>query len=96
MTTLARVIEQMDCLVLEDVDPKAAVAIRAGVNQRADFWDDFIKICNQSQALSELLGVRKEVIARWPTAVREVLAQVEKQDSLEASTKKASLITTGY
>jgi hypothetical protein len=100
MTSLCRVIEQMNCeeaTVLENYDnSKALVAVRAGSNLRADFWDDFIKVCNQSQSLSELLGVRREVIARWPAAIREALAKIDKQDSAEALTKKASLITTGY
>lgn len=98
MTSLCRVIEVMneDELVLEEVSPKATAAVRAGLNLRPDFWDDFLKVCNQSQALSELLGVRREVIARWPSAVRAALAAVERQDSADAATKKASLITTGY
>lgn len=100
MTSLCRVIEQMNCedaTVLENYEnSKALAAIRAGSNLRSDFWDDFIKVCNQSQSLSELLGVRREVIARWPAAVREALAKVEKQDSVQALDKKASLITTGY
>ena len=98
MTSFCRLIEKMDeSMVLENIDnSKAIAAVRAGINLRADFWDDFIKICNQSNALSELLGVRKEIIARWPNAVREALSQVEKQDSMASVSKKASLITTGY
>ena len=102
MTSLCRIIEQIeqekeDQLALESYENfKAGVVIRTGMHLRDDFWDDFIKICNQSQALSELLGVRKEVIARWPSAIREALAKVQQQDSAEQSRKKATLITTGY
>jgi len=97
MTSFARLMEHMgENVLLEDIDPKAIVALRAGQNIRPEFWDDFLKICNQSQALSELLGVRKEVIARWPNQIREGLAQIDKLDGAEALTKKATLITTGY
>ncbi len=100
MTSFGRLIEQMDSdeTVLEstELDSKAVVAIRAGLNFDADFWDTFLKMCNQSQAMSELLGVRREIIARWPNQIRQGLAQVQRQDSAEASTKKAVLITTGY
>ena len=97
MTSFCKVIEKMneEATVLENTDnSKAVAAVRAGLNLNADFWDDFLKICNQSAALAELLSVRKEVIARWPSAVREALAKVERQDSADAATKKASLITT--
>jgi hypothetical protein len=99
MTSFARVLEQMNgdtVLEFADANPKAVIAIRAGLNIRPEFWDDFLKMCNQSQALSELLGVRREIIARWPNQVREGLAHVERQDSTEAASKKANLITTGY
>jgi len=98
MTSFGRLIEQMngDDTLLENIDLKAIVAIRAGLNISPEFWDNFIKICNQSQSLSELLGVRREVIARWPNQIRDNLANVEKLDSADAVTKKATLITTGY
>lgn len=79
----------------EQVETKI-IAIRAGNNLSNDFWDDFLKLCNQSHALSDLLGVRREVIASWPQRIREGIAQVEKLDGSEASLKKATLITTGF
>ena len=97
MTSFGRLIEQMDGdTLLEEVNLKAVVAIRAGLNIDPNFWDNFLKICNQSQSLSELLGIRRETIARWPGQIRENLANVEKLDSADAVTKKATLITTGY
>ncbi|RDJ35492.1 MAG: hypothetical protein DWQ19_11795 [Crenarchaeota archaeon] len=97
MASFGQVLERMQNeSVKTSENPEAAAAVRAGLNLNADFWDDFIKICNQSKALSELLGVRRDVIARWPNEVRKALAQIERQDSAEAMNKKASLITTGY
>jgi len=96
MTSFSRLIEHMnDDVLFEETDPRAIAVVRAGINLRADFWDDFLKICNQP-SLSELLGIRKEAIARWPTIIRTALADIERMDSMEASKKKANLITTGY
>jgi len=100
MTSFCRVLEQMEeALALESVaepDSKAIGAIRTGLLQNPEFWTDFLKICNQSANLSVLLGVRKEVIARWPAVIREYLDHVRRLDSEDALTKKANLITTGY
>ena len=99
MVSLGRVIERMDEkeeVVLESLlDSKAITAIRAGLHLRPDFWDDFLRLCNQP-AIAELFGIRKEVIARWPARVREGLATVQHMDGEEAATKKAGLIKTGY
>lgn len=95
MVSFAQLMEQMNEPIVEHHDAKT-IAIRAGLNLSPEFWDDFLKLCNQSQALSELLGVRREVIASWPNNIREGLAQVQKLDGSEAAMKKATLITTGY
>jgi hypothetical protein len=87
-----------NALALESVQPdsKAIGAIRAGLNQDPEFWTNFLKICNQSANLSVLLGVRREVIARWPSVIREHLEHVRRLDSEDAVNKRANLITTGY
>lgn len=100
MVSFCRILEHMnnENLVLEELNANSKVigVIRSGLNIRADFWDDFLKICNQSGPLSELLGVRKEVIANWPTIIRTNLDQVKQLDGQDALQKKANLISTGY
>jgi hypothetical protein len=101
MTSLCRVLEQMDNedTLLEyatsESNSKAIGVIRSGMNLSPNFWADFLRLCNQPH-LSELLGVRKEIVARWPSIIRECLDTVRRLDSEEATGKKANLITTGY
>lgn len=102
MTSFCRVLELMEeeNITLEHSNEmsnsRVIGAIRAGLNIDPQFWDNFLKVCNQSAALSELLGVRKEVIANWPNLIRNNLEQVRVLDGQDAQHKRANLIQTGY
>ena len=97
MSSFYRVLEQLDehMALRSEPDPKAIAAVRAGVNLDPEFWDQFLKLCN-NPALPALLGVRRDVISLWPSKIRENLSHIEAMDSQEAAYKKANLITTGY
>lgn len=99
MISLGRVLEQLEesMLAEENNMPSSGLtaAVRAGLNLRPDFWDDFMKVCNQSTALAELLGVRKEIISRWPMVIRSTVEKVRQMDNHESSQGTARLIRTG-
>lgn len=64
---------------------QSLIAIRNGLGLRrkeecGNFWDDFIKVCNNSQALSELLGVRPEQVSQWSSKIKEALDKVKDED----------------
>lgn len=95
MLSFAKLLENISLNEAIMPDSRALAVVKAGLNIRPDFWDDFLKICNQP-ALNELLGVRKEVIAKWPSLIRDSIQEIERQNSQEAATKKAEVIRTGY
>lgn len=63
--------------LVENDDSKAVLAIKHGQNIRDDFWDDFIRLTNNPEALSELLGVSSQDIALWPIKIKEQLDKLE-------------------
>lgn len=65
----------------EHIDTGSMKAIRTGLNVREDFWDDFLMVLNNAEALSELLGVSPEQIARWASSIKHNLEKVKKADT---------------
>jgi hypothetical protein len=80
---------------------QAMEAIRSGLHLRkkdcGDFWEDFITICGNADAMSALLEVPKEKVTGWNNKVREMLNKVdEADDDAEDSDKgKREQIPTG-
>lgn len=81
----------------EDIDTQAMKAIRTGLNVREDFWDDFIRVCNNSDDLAELLEVRPDQVSGWGENVRSNLDKVNKADSAGKGPEepKTKIIDTG-
>ena len=97
MSLFGKLIDQLDEYVVNQPENVAAIAaIRAGNNIDPKFWDEFLILCNQANVLSELLGVRKDIIAKWPAAIRQGVATVKQMDSHEAATRKSTMLTTGF
>jgi hypothetical protein len=68
-------------------------AIRAGMNLQGEnsnrsFWDDFLKLCNNTEGMSELLDVRPDQIAKWTTKIRNMVQQVENDDRNDIDKKQ--------
>jgi hypothetical protein len=59
-----------------------------------NFWDDFSKICNNADALSELLDVSKEKVTSWSGYINKIRNQVEAEDSNKID-KKHKIIKSG-
>ncbi len=77
-------------------DPaKAPEAIRNGINLRPDFWDDFIKIVNDSVGLSALLGVEPDQVTQWGQKVDDALKKVKNQDTNQPDGERKNVIPTG-
>jgi len=80
----------------EHIDTGSMRAIRTGLNIRDDFWDDFLMVCNNAEALSELLGVSPDQVARWASSIKHNLERVEKADTLGKGDKpKTKVLDTG-
>lgn len=56
---------------------KAEEAIRAGLDISDDFWDNFITVCNNSDALAELLGVDTQKISTWADSIKQAVDKVK-------------------
>lgn len=81
----------------EHADTKAMIAIRTGINVSDEFWDDFISVTNNADALAELLGVREDQVRSWGSRVHDALEKVQKaDDDGEGEEKpKTKLLDTG-
>jgi hypothetical protein len=62
-------------------DTLSMKAVRAGLHIRDDFWNDFINVCNQPEAVADLLGVRSEQVAGWGHRIRTNLDKVLEADN---------------
>jgi hypothetical protein len=65
----------------EHIDTKAMKAIRSGMAIGESFWDQFIQVCNNTEALAELLGVRSEQVSGWASTIKHNLERVHKADT---------------
>ena len=74
---------------------KSVEAVRAGMNIRPDFWDDFIQLCGNSDGLSELLDIPRHKISAWSSKIMAALDHIKQADDGDAAHNKAQTIPTG-
>ncbi len=80
----------------ENEDSASIKAIKTGLNIREDFWDDFLSLTNNREALADLLEVRPEQIANWPFRIKEGLDKVQKSnDDVEEEDIDTKILPTG-
>jgi hypothetical protein len=81
----------------EDVseNDKSLEAIRMGINIRDDFWEDFLKLVNNAEALSDLLDIPATKIYKWRQLIKQAKEQVSEMDSNTKAKKNLKLIKTG-
>jgi len=82
---------EIDPTTVTGEDANGEEAIRLGMNIRHDFWDDFIKMANNADSLSRLLGIDADKISDWPRRVKESLEKVQDEDSGDRN----KMISTG-
>lgn len=78
----------------ERQEQKALDLVRRGVNlQRGgDFWDDFLRLCGDSEGMAALLGVPKERVTGLYGRIEDMKSKV---GNPEKGPKKAKMIKTG-
>ena len=70
-------------------DSQALEAIQNGMNISETFWDDFLAVMNNSEALSSLLGIPSFKINKWRGRVSKYLTKYyEQEDVTEYDIKK--------
>lgn len=69
-------------------------AIRSGLNVNENFWEDFISMIGNSDAVAVLLDIPKEKITGWASRIRQLLEKIQNMDSSSDKTKH-KMINTG-
>ena len=76
-------------------ETNAMKAIRNGLGINKDFWDQFLLLLNNSEALSDLLNVPVEKIGTWYELVKNNLDKVHESDGEVIPKEKKRLLKTG-
>jgi hypothetical protein len=91
--------ERNDPLLDSGEETQSMDVVRSGMSLRTpecgDFWDDFISLSGNSEALSELLEVPRDKVATWSAKIRATIERVKKADDQESSDEKSNSISTG-
>lgn len=70
-------------------DGQAIEAIQNGMNINPNFWDDFLAVMNNSEALASLLGIPSFKIYKWRGRISKYLTKYyEQEDVSEYDIKK--------
>ena len=83
---------EADPSTVTGVDKKTQNAIRTGLNISSDFWENFLKVINNNEALGSLLNISPDEISQWGAKVKEALEEVKRQDTKEP---EKEIISTG-
>ena len=70
-------------------------AIRNGLGIRESFWEDFLMLLNNVEAVSALLDVSTEKVGTWHKHVKESLKRVHDSDNEVIPKEKKRLLKTG-
>lgn len=103
MITFARLYEEIQKrkgILMNTGEQKRALSIiRLGKNlhkkNQTPFWEEFISLCNDSEGLSELLGVSREVIQSWPSKISDALDESESSAESPYDKMDQKVIPTG-
>lgn len=80
MVSFRKLLENMSLEKTEGSDSKALEAIRTGNSVRDNFWEDFLLVINNSEAISDLLDIPISKISGWHQKIKEALEQVKASD----------------
>jgi len=70
-------------------------AIRNGLGIREGFWDDFLLLLNNVEAVASLLDVSPEKVGTWHEAIKKELEKVHDSDNEVVPKDKNRLLKTG-
>jgi hypothetical protein len=85
-----KLVEMMDNLPQEE--EKGLEAIKAGLNISPDFWENFINITANAEAMADLLEVPQHKVASWGQKIRTSL---EKVGNTGDTGEKSEVLPTG-
>jgi hypothetical protein len=91
MSNFAYLFESMDRYKKDNkeyIDSQSMEAIRNGMNLREDFWQDFIAVTNNAEALSALLGIPAIKISKWNGKVKKYLTKYYEEEGEQVDLKK--------
>ncbi len=101
--TFASILDHMETYYEEDesneplldsgVESESMDIVRSGMNLSDSFWENFISLCGDSQAISELFEVPRSKVATWGKKINSLIEKIEKEDSNDS--ERADTITTG-
>lgn len=95
MTSFLKLWENMNNDENTSENDKSLEAIRMGINIRDDFWEDFLKLVNNAEALSDLLDVPLTKISKWRQIIKQAKEKVSDMDSNVKAKKNLKLMKTG-
>ena len=76
-------------LLNSGIETKSMEVVRIGKNLDKNFWENFSRLCNNSDGLAELLDVDSQKVGSWSSKIHEVLKKV---DSKDVNKKKNRLV----
>ena len=92
--TFASILEHMETYYEEDesneplldsgMESESMDIVRNGINLSDGFWENFINLCGDSQAMSELLEVPRAKVATWGKKINSLIDKIEKEDSSDS------------
>ena len=75
-------------------DDRQLATVRTGQQlhneKQIPFWDEFTSLCSDTEGLSQLLGVSKEMVSTWPARIREAISKLEKHKRMNPTEKEDS------
>lgn len=102
MLSFQQLLEQMQKspLMTSGDDSRVLTAVRVGKDMHKEgdtpFWDEFIKLCGNTDGLAELLDVSPQKISSWPSRIQKNLEKLQKHDAESPHHKEEEkLIPTG-
>jgi len=73
----------------------AVKAIRNGLGINKSFWDDFMLLLNNAEAVADLLRLPPEKVGTWSELVKNSLKKVHEADNEIVPKDKKRLLKTG-
>lgn len=81
--------------IKENRETGAMKAIRNGLGIKESFWDDFILLLNNAEAVSDLFDVPVEKVGTWHETIKNSINKVQGADKEVIPKNKKRLLKTG-
>lgn len=79
-------------LLNDGEETRGMEVIRIGKNIDKNIWNNFAKLCNNSDGLANLLGVKSEQVSTWAS---KIYANLKKVETADAQKKRNKMVATG-